>query len=284
MTSKHLATLSDPRLTEHWQNVFIKNLPAKAEKNAVCIVSYADDEGVRLNNGRLGASEGPARILYYLGRMVQRNETPSIVVLQDRLLQPSLEKRHAAAETAMLDLFSRGFRVISLGGGHDYGLPDTAAYFQSFKGKIVNVDAHLDTRPVIDLKLNSGTAFFRFMERFSGKHLIHWGLQDHCNAASHWKHAKTNGCKLLRAKDPMPKIKSKVGMSICLDAFSGIRGVSAPTFTGIPTEEGMKFVDFHSPRSKWLGLYECAPRYDPLNEDSARLGAVLAYRFIHGVR
>ncbi len=276
----------DPRLSETWRKIdwaAIEKLPVFADATKqIAIVSYPDDEGVRINNGRAGAADGPEKILHYLGRMVHRGgETPPLLIVSDHLRQAYLEQRHQAAESRVQHLLKLNCRVITLGGGHDYGYPDSAAYHRLFKGKILNIDAHLDVRPVIAGRLNSGTPFYRFIKEFGGKHLIEWGIQNHCNAVSHLEFAKMAGTKILDAGKKLPKIHGPVGLSICLDAFQGIRGVSAPAMAGLSTQQGLEAVRMYGSRSKWLGLYECAPKYDPLNEDSARFAALLAYHFIH---
>jgi formiminoglutamase len=277
---------SDPRLSDHWEKMDWRTIeklrPFPSSTKQIAVLSYPDDEGVRLNSGRPGAAEGPERLLHFFGRMIhRRHETPPILVVSDSLKFPYLQKRHEEAEKRVLSLLKLNCRVITFGGGHDYGFPDASAYYQSCKGKILNIDSHLDVRPVLDGRLNSGTPFFRFIKRFGGKPLIAWGIQDHCNAISHRTFAEANGVKILSDRDEMPKIKGEVGISICLDAFSGIRGVSAPCFSGLCTKQGVQAVDAFKKNARWLGLYECAPKLDPTNEDSARFGAVLAYRFIH---
>jgi len=274
--------VADPRLEDHWKKISLKDLPKSAANGEVLILSYPDDEGVRLNRGRPGADRGPERIVHYLGRAIyQGSSTPDVFLLSDQFKQDSLNARHEAAEKTVLQMLQAGFRVITLGGGHDYGFPDASAYFQACRGTILNVDAHLDVRPVAEGKLKSGTPFFRFVERFGGKHLVEWGIQEQCNALLHVQYAFQNKIKVASYREPMPKIRGPVGLSICLDAFQGIRGVSAPAVVGLVTDQGVATVEHYARESRWLGVYECAPIYDPQNEDSARFGALLAYRFIH---
>lgn len=274
---------SDPRIKDRWSEISLTELPAWASKGSHVIVSYPDDEGVQLNRGRVGAQDGPDRILHYFGRFVwPESKNVQIFVLKDRLRDPSLGERHERAEAQLKNIFERNFKVITLGGGHDYGYPDAAAYYQAFKGKILNIDAHLDVRPVLRSEFNSGTAFSRFSERFSGRPLIAYGIQKQCNASVHLAYAKKKGIKVVPLGKPLPKITGKIGLSICLDAFQGIRGVSAPAVVGLDPREGMRIVENLSSKSMWMGLYECAPRYDPEHEDSARLGALAIHRFIFG--
>lgn len=272
----------DPRVAEHWNILDIKNLKPATDASSVVIVQYPDDEGVRLNNGRPGAKLGPQRILQYLGRMIfNPSETPNIFVLKSFISAKSLKARHDLAEKNAFRILNLGYRLVTLGGGHDYGYSDASAYYQSAKGRILNIDAHLDVRPVLNDRLNSGTPFFRFLERFGGQDFFAWGIQRHCNAVAHLKWATERGMQIFDERSPAPRIDGPIGLSVCLDAFQGIRGVSAPALVGLSTSKGLETIKYLSPQSQWLGLYETAPKYDPLNEDSARFAALLAYHFIH---
>ncbi len=276
--------ISDPRLQDFWQPLPFRTFEnIKVSGNPIVVASYPDDEGIRLNRGRPGAHEGPSRIRHYLGRMVlQPENSPLIYILEDTPSEPSLAERHRKAEERIAYFLERGFRVLTIGGGHDYGFPDAAAFYKTQRGKILNIDAHLDMRPVMDGKLNSGTPFFRFAEEFGGKPLIQWGIQSQCNSSTHLAYAKKKGAQVFDFEAKLPRIGGKVGLSICLDAFQGIRGVSAPAVVGLDPRAGIKAI--HTYGKAWMGIYECAPNLDPGHEDSARLGALFAYHFIHSKR
>lgn len=284
---------NDPRIREHWVSLSFEDLMDELEKTSkskvsrsspktsppVIIISHADDEGVRINKGRPGAKEGPSAILHFLGRcIVHPHKTPRLFLLEEGRQSFSLAERHQQAETQSFEILKRGARVITLGGGHDYGYPDASAYFRTTKGKILNVDAHLDSRPVIDGQLNSGTPFFRFIKTYGGKSLIEWGIQDHCNADSHRAFVKASGARIYSWNEACPHIAGSLGLSICLDAFRGIRGVSAPALVGLDPNTGLELILKYRSRSSWLGLYEAAPSID---EDAARLAAIYAHAFIH---
>jgi formiminoglutamase len=281
MRSKTLSPTLDPRLSNHWKTCAANELKRASSRRDIVILSHADDEGVRLNNGRPGAVEGPERILHFLGRMVSQSKSPSIFVLSDRKTHLRLSERHEASEQIATKIFSLGYRLITLGGGHDYGFPDAAAFLKCGGSKVLNIDAHMDVRPVIDDKLNSGTAFSRLIERFGGRCLVEWGIQSQTNAESQIQWALKQGTKIFSFEKPLPKISGKVGLSVCLDAFAGIRGVSAPQFLGLSPVHGLQAIRRYGKRSSWLGLYESAPSLDPQTQDSARLAAAFAYHFIH---
>lgn len=281
MRSKTLNPSMDPRLADHWKRCAANELKRPAGRRDIVVLSHADDEGVRLNNGRPGAAEGPERILHFLGRMTLQSQSPQIFVLSDRTTHLRLSERHEASEQIATKILSLGYRLITLGGGHDYGFPDAAAFLQCGGSKVLNIDSHMDVRPVIDDKLNSGTAFSRLIERFGGHRLVEWGIQSQTNAESQIQWAQKKGAKVFSFEKPLPKISGKVGLSVCLDAFAGIRGVSAPQFLGLSPLHGLQAIRRYGKRSAWLGLYESAPTLDPQTQDSARLAAVFAYHFIH---
>lgn len=271
----------DPRLEEILIKISEKQLLARTfEPSSVCIIGYPDDSGVRLNGGRPGANMGPKSILKYFCRMTVR-KTPPIFFHMMTTAKASLASKHSKAEKLVHSLLSRGVRVITWGGGHDYGFPDAAAFMNSGRGTVLNIDAHLDVRPVENNKLHSGTPFRRFVEKFGGHHLVEWGIQPQSTSLQHEDWARKNGVQILDFRSPVPALGGRVGLSVCLDAFEGIRGVSAPTMVGIPVHAGLDCIRSYAPQSPWMGLYEAAPRYDPIHEDSARLAALFSYHFIH---
>lgn len=275
----------DPRVASVWKLEDIKNLrPASSEASPqIALLCYPDDEGVRLNKGRAGAKAGPDRILYYLGRMaLRRSWKGSLVVLKNRSKLKRLKDRHEQALEWASEVHQKSWRLITLGGGHDYAYADCSAYFHQYKAPILNVDAHLDLRPVESGKLNSGTGFRRFLEKYPYAKLIEVGLQPQANADEHLEWARRHQVELHWWNQDWPRLQGPVGLSVCLDAFAGLRGVSAPAMVGLSLEEGVKIVDHYREQSSWLGLYECAPKWDPLNEDSARYAALLIYQYVFG--
>lgn len=273
--------MQDTRYQNILQNIHFGDLPSRAD-GAYVVVSYPDDEAVKNNNGRAGAAAGPERIIHFLGRLPLHLEfSPKIFVLPlvcDSKI--SLKLRHEKAEAQMLELFQKGYRVISLGGGHDYGYPDAAAYYQNFQAPILNVDAHLDVRECDLEKINSGTPFYRFAERFGGQFILQWGTQKASNSEKLFSYAEQSGMKIYDWQQPAPKLSGSLGLSICLDAFDGIRGVSAPAVVGLKKSSGIELVREYSKNQNWLGIYECAPSLDSSAEDSARFAARLIWEWI----
>lgn len=274
--------MKDPRIETLFHRVNAQDWKRGVGEEVV-ISSYPDDEGVRNNHGRAGAKDGPTRILYYLSRMVLRkNSSMRISVVTGFPSRKKILQRYDWAHQFSSRVLKSGARLLTLGGGHDYGYPDAKAYREQIQGSIINIDAHLDMRPFDAKKPNSGTAFRRYLDEFGGEHFWTWGAQVQCNADEMIEFAKVKKSKILSWKQAAPSLAGSVGVSVCLDAIEGIRGVSAPALIGLAPKDVFDFLIQHRERMKWLGLYECAPKLDRGTEDSARLAALLAYRYICG--
>lgn len=258
---------------------FSKNWQSLSAEDCV-IISYPDDEGVKNNGGRLGAAKGPEAILKYLKRMPKRAFSGRIFLWEEKLSASSIEGRHQEARDWVSALQEKSARVTSLGGGHDYAYPDIAALWKKQKIPVVNIDAHLDMRPAIPGKINSGTAFRRLAEEFKDSPLIQWGIQWAVNSREHLQYCREKKVPIY-SYDAVASLPSgPMGFSICLDAFQGLRAVSAPCFVGLEANQVMKVFEERLFDIAWLGLYEVAPQWDPQTEDAARLAAQFAYRWI----
>lgn len=198
-------------------------------------------------------------------------------------------------------------RILSFGGGHDYGYPDGAAFLESCrttannrKPLVINFDAHLDVRSS-EKGLSSGTPFYRLMEKYGDSFdLIELGIQSQCNSSYHIDWCRERGARLLFWEDimfsgePAAVVVGRfleeellrprpVFLSIDIDGFSSsiAMGCSQSWATGWSAEEF--FPVFHMFLSRWdvrsLGIYEVSP---PLDQDNrtAKLAAQIAHRFI----
>lgn len=133
------------------------------------LLGYACDEGVRRNQGRIGAQEGPEAIRKALGKMP--NHLPEIKGLFDvgdvYCNDKQMELAQAALSEMVVKILQNNALPVLLGGGHDiaYGHYDGLKKFLISKDErpsigIINFDAHFDLRN--DEKgANSGTPFYQ---------------------------------------------------------------------------------------------------------------------------
>ena len=114
------------------------------------LAGYPDDEGIQLNSGRLGASEGPESIRRFFYRTTYLPASPPLYDLGNISLKLPLADRHELGRRAAAKSLQAGFQWLGLGGGHDYGYADGAGFLDVYENSqpvVINLDAHLDVRP-----------------------------------------------------------------------------------------------------------------------------------------
>jgi formiminoglutamase len=276
-------------------------------KNAVVLRGYPDDEGIKLNGGRPGAKAAPEHIRKILFKM-----TPSLSGAQpviwdagDLEITGDLNSRHSLAEIEVKKLLEKEARVVTMGGGHDYGYPDFAAFcdFCLARGKkpfIINFDAHLDVRP--DEKgAHSGTPFYKLLKKYSSEiDFFEVGIQDWCNSKFHLEWALEKGAHVVTFEEIMSsqedlesllsrKILSQftrdheLALSLDIDGLpSGTAPGASQVFpVGLEPRSLLNFWRTMSSRfsPKLMGVYEVSPAFD-LDDRTSRLGALFIHQFI----
>lgn len=295
---------------ESYQNALKSSVAAAKGENApiAVIAGYPDDEGIQINGGRLGASQGPTEVRHSLYKMtpsLHGSFIPKLFDIGDLYTKGiSLADRHEVATFAALSALNEGAQWIGIGGGHDYGFPDAAAFCEWCKAHqlrplVINFDAHLDVRPTTH-GLSSGTPFFRMLEEYPETDFIEIGIQAHCNSRAHLEWVKSKGGRVLTQEEieasgePMVTAvirllddwllrRRPVFISIDIDGFSSAvaPGCSQSWATGFMPQEFFACLDVLKRRLdvKVLGLYEVSP---PLDNDmrTAKLAAQIIHRVI----
>jgi formiminoglutamase len=306
--------LSNLKTPQHLLTEMVAKNQAYPGERAFVIAGYPDDEGIRLNGGRPGASQGPTEIRRALYRM-----TPALY--QTRLaarlwdigdlvcdLRPSgasevLARHQTVSEYAQAALLG-GTSWIGLGGGHDYGFADASAYCQwakseGFKPLVINFDAHLDVRPFNNTP-SSGTPFFRMLENYPEAEFAEIGIQAHCNSRSHLEWVCARGARVLTqeeieaSSEPMVTVVTRflgelllrprpVFLSIDVDGFSSAvaPGCSQSWATGFMPADFFPVLNLLSYRLdiRMLGIYEVSPALDS-DLRTAKLAAQIVHRVI----
>jgi len=290
--STNISRPNDPRLGE----IILPYKPRSAR--GFVLIGYPDDQGVKLNYGRIGSQQAPNKIREYFAKLTPATtHSPAIYDAGNIEITENIAKNHAAAQIQASVIHKEGHNAISLGGGHDYAYPDVAA-FLSLKHKkkpvILNFDAHLDMRPD-EHGLNSGTAFYRLLENHTGFDLIEVGIQKHANGPHFLNYAKNKKTKVLFFEDVhqnlVKKLKSlklkgrPIFISLDMDVFcsSQAPGVSAPAPIGLDAREFIEGLSWLNKNCgvQHLGIYELNPTFD-LDDKTSRLAAVIMQRYIYG--
>jgi len=285
----------------------LQALTSKVKNSDVKILGYPDDEGIFLNGGKLGAAHGPAEIRKALYKMTPTPEMENLILKDEGDLffkGSTLKERHNFASDYVLNNLEQ--KVMSYGGGHDYGYVDGSAFIKKFqntktKPLIFNFDAHFDLRN-LDKGLSSGTPFFRLIEDFKDAfHLFEVGIQKQCNGTSLFKYADSkSNITTLHYDELYPMqtfdfdfFKAAVEefthpgqdcfVSVDIDGFSSAfaPGCSQSWPTGFNIKSFFQMFDhlFNRFNVHILGVYEVSPPLDH-EELTSRLAALVSYRFL----
>jgi arginase family enzyme len=162
----------------------------------------------------------------------------------------------------------------------------------------VNVDAHLDVRPLRDGKITSGTPFRRLSERWGDRYaLCELGIQAQHNARAHRLFCEERGFPIVtlgQARElgvatafarALRQDGEALAVSLDLDAVEAATapGVSAPCPDGFNAAElfACARAAGADPRVRVLDVMELSP---PLDQDgrTARLAAMAIWSFLAG--
>lgn len=239
----------------------------------IAFLGFASDEGVKRNQGRAGAKEGPVAIRKTLaGLPVNFGDSHySFYDFGDISCDDGdLESAQAALGEAVKLLLDNKFLPIVLGGGHEiaYGHFEGIASHLEVNKKIgiINFDAHFDLRPLVDGRGSSGTPFLQIAnllkERDQDFSYMCLGVQEMSNTKGLFNTADELGVEYFLAKqihnqlildcemdepedqseeDILDKLESfledndHIYLTLCLDVFDAAfaPGVSAPAASGL---------------------------------------------------
>jgi formiminoglutamase len=298
----------DPRIGELSKSRKLSDLTSASEE--FVLVGYPDDEGIRINGGRPGAAFAPDQIrtsFYKMTPSVFSQKTTGVCDIGNLVLMGlDLSQRHAHARAVALEVFKNKKRLLTLGGGHDYGYSDGSAFIESLgeltlqsknKPIIFNFDAHLDVRPT-EKGFGSGTPFYRLMTEFPGVFdLVQVGTQAQCNSRNHLRWAEDQGAQIISLEEIQHKgLRASMTpwlngksvrpcfLSVDIDGFqsSEAPGCSQSWTTGIKTLEFQEVIRKLSLHFDILGMgiYEVSPPLD-VDHRTSKLAALLLHHFIH---
>lgn len=274
------------------------------ENGGFGLLGYACEEGVKRNQGRVGAVEGPKVLREKLGKVAWHHESKSVYDFGNVICDDSnLEACQETFSDIIANMISSNIFPIGLGGGHDIAFGHFMGIYKALKNKnmrigIINFDAHFDLRPVED-QPNSGTPFNQISKHLKeeNKPLNYFvlGIQKASNTPQLFEIAKSEQVKIVYAEDcqtdlnSLDAVKTKLNafvasvdalyITIDMDGFSSVYapGVSAPSPLGFSPEFVFKILGFllNSEKVIALDIAELNPKYDRDGQT-----AVLASRLV----
>jgi len=296
-------------------NARLGDILEEGKHGDVVFVFFPCDIGVRRNGGRVGARWAPSRFLHFLKRMgCVENPEYAIdlsllklsyykVQLEDLSDEDALEEAHCRLSAAVRDVFKAGGLPFVVGGGNDQSYANWRALRQFREGSkigIINIDAHLDVRPLIDGKANSGTPFRQILDTDETKTTMLWefAAQGSQCSQNHADYVTERGGTICWLRDvrmsAVTKFKEILNdqkqqsmhgfVSFDLDSIkaSDCPGVSCPANTGLTAEDalGIMRAAGEANHVEMVDMSEMNTEIE--NYITPRLAVQMAYNFLLG--
>ena len=287
-----------------WHHV-VRPLDAETEPGACAFVGFRCDEGVRRNQGRPGAAEGPGALRKALAPMALATPLTAHDVGDVAVADAGLEAGQERLGRVVSELLDRGHFPVVLGGGHEVafasylGLAGSRAVRAGARPGVLNLDAHFDLRP--DPVPSSGTPFRQIAEceraRGAEFHYAVLGISQPSNTAVLFDTADSLGVRYLLDDecavgntaavdtfvDDFLATVDLVHLTIDLDVMpaSVAPGVSAPAGYGVPVEMIARVAEKVTRSGKLVlcDVAELNPSLD-IDDRTARTAARLIHRIV----
>lgn len=275
--------------------------------SSFALLGFKCDEGIRRNQGRVGAEDGPRALRQALAKLPVQNLNFALFDVGNIVCADGdLESAQAALGEIVALLLENKIKPIVLGGGHETAWGHYQGIASVYKKQdlgIVNFDSHLDMRPLLKNDLgNSGTPFLQIAKaQEKAKKRFDYncvGIQHAGNIRQLFETAKSYNTKIILADelhqgqlqkcvdfiDRVADENDIIYLSICLDVFGApyAPGVSAVQPLGLSPWHVIPYVRQLASSGKVISydIVELSPRYD-IDQRTAKLGANLIYEIIH---
>lgn len=249
----------------------------------IALLGFPSNEGVKLNQGRVGAAWGPDALRKSLANLAA-HKVRKICDLGDvnvasRDLEGSQERFAEAAAEAL----EKGARVVGLGGGHDISMASFMAVRQAFPDErigILNFDAHFDLR--VSDQRNSGTPFRDALQMDPSAEYKVIGISRAANTQILFKAAADLGVEVNEDYDIPSTLDGwlekidHLYMTFDLDVLPAYQapGVSAPNGNGVTLDRLLPLVK-EAARSGKLRLFDVA-ELNPVHDLDGRTARTAA--------
>ncbi|WP_332650455.1 formimidoylglutamase [Lysinibacillus sp. 54212] len=167
----------------------IVQITTEAKQGSIGLIGFSCDEGVRRNNGRVGAKDAPFALRKQLAPIPWRKYSDdfSLIDFGDIICEDqNLERAQQELGDKVSEILSTG-KAIILGGGHEtlYGqyLGVRKAAGPDASIGLLNIDAHFDMRSY-DSQTSSGTMFKQILDEDPNAHYFVCGIQQYGNTTA----------------------------------------------------------------------------------------------------
>ena len=290
-------SLPGVRFFQHVQCVDVRSYKIQDVQQTV-LIGFCCDEGIRRNEGRLGAKLGPDALREQLAKLACHSEQQFIDA--GNIVCPDGQLEIAQQQFAKLvsHCHQNTLKTIAFGGGHEMAWAHFCGLTSHYpKIGIINFDAHFDIRPIPNGQHGtSGTPFWQIKQYCQQAQLPFdyccLGIQPIANTKSLFDRAHDWNVRYLTAEqineenyawqtaflDEFMLHHDYLYLSICLDVFAECvaPGVSAPQATGLNPWQVLPLLKYISQTGKVVSL-DIAELSPPLDHEqkTSRLAAVI---------
>lgn len=271
------------------------------QEQSFALLGYTCDEGVRRNQGRVGAAEGSIAMRKVFGALANHLHQNTHLLDLGNINCMDQDLEHAQHEMTELISFLHGKSIFPLviGGGHDLSFAHYLGIKEQYPNKkigIVNFDAHFDLRK-IESQGNSGTPFNQISKLTKDFNYLCLGINRASNTTALFETAEALNVRYIEdhefnmynfkaIKNTLEDFINSVDhlyITIDMDGFSAAYspGVSAPSSIGFCIDIVLASLKTLCATKKIVSadIVEFNPTYDQDNR-TAKLVSQLAYFII----
>lgn len=255
------------------------------------LIGFMCDEGVRRNNGRIGAKDAPLALRQQLASVPWKpTHKKSVIDFGDVICEDQqLEQAQQELGDKVALILTTG-KAIILGGGHEtlYGqyLGVRQAVGPDASIGLLNIDAHFDIRSYDD-QPSSGTMFRQILDADKQAHYFVCGIQEYGNTTALFNTADNYHVTYFLDEQLEEDSFSKslqnfmdthdvLLVTLCMDVLNAAEapGVSAPSPFGLSAKKVRQILRtmMAHPKTTSFSICEVNPTLD-LNNQTAKLGA-----------
>lgn len=277
-----------------WQ--IVKPFDDVSKEYGICFVGYDTDDGIKRNQGRIGAEKGSNAIR----KAIQSFPIVENLKIYDyqNLKNKVLEEAQKEYSLKISNVIKKGIFPIGLGGGHDIAFASYSGIRKAYPDKkigIVNFDTHLDMRPY-DNGATSGTSFKQILDGDKNVKYSIVGFKKQGNTKRLIDTAKNYNVLILDEEEEEKFINDELKkyladadilyVAFCMDVFnaSDAPGVSAPTIMGLDPKKGKRILREIMDTGKvvCIDFAEVNPEYD-IDSRTAKLAGSLIYDIMNNL-
>jgi len=277
-----------------WQ--IVKPFDNVSKEYGICFVGYDTDDGIKRNQGRIGAEKGSNAI---------RKAMQSFPIVENLRIYDYQNLKNKVLEEAQKEYSLKIYNVIKkelfpigLGGGHDIAFASYSGIRKAYPDKkigIINFDTHLDMRSY-DNGATSGTSFKQILDSDKNVKYSIVGFKKQGNTKRLIDTAKSYNVLILDEENDEKFINDELKkyladtdilyVTFCMDVFnaSDAPGVSAPTIMGLDPKKGKRILReiMKSKKVVCVDFAEVNPEYD-IDSRTAKLAGSLIYDIMNNL-